>query len=138
MKNPNRVESEEPEDSVSINEPEMSQGNSQSDTLPSKESHVGPCGSTRGFVNIKDPERVNREKRCDSSKGLRWVNTGRQDDHKLAQIQFEPQSQVQSTQQFNQQSTVISEQQLFPPKGMSLSRNGVPATSEQVNIYIIC
>ena len=102
MKNPKRVESEEPEDFVSINEPERSQGDSQSDSLHSKESHVGPCGSTRGVVNIKDPERVNREKGCDSSKGLGWVHSGRQDDHKLAEFQVEPPSPVQSTQQSNQ------------------------------------
>ena len=138
MQNPKRMESEGPEDSVSIKEPEMSQGDSQSESLHSKESHGGHCGSAMGFVNIKEPERINREKQFDSSKGLRLVHSGRQDDHKLAEFQVEPPSQVQSTQQSNQQTTVISEQQSFPPKGMSLSRNGVPTTSEQVNIYIIC
>jgi hypothetical protein len=129
MQNPKRMESKGPEDSVSIKEPEISQGDSRSDTLHSKESHGVHFGSARGFVNIKDPE---------SSKGLRLVHSGRQDDQKLAEFQVEPPSPVQSTQQSNQQTTVISEQQSFPHKGMSLSRNGVPITSEQVNIYIIC
>ena len=122
-KNSERVDSDESGDSVSIKKPKMAHSDSLSDSLSIKESQGGHCSSPKRSVNIKENTSDNSERPCDRQHDSFEVP-------KLAQISSGPSSPVQST--------VISEQMSFPPRGMQLFNKDVPPYSEQVNIYINC